>query len=90
MGCVVCQTFCPVNRHVPARIEVDAAFTVEETELFLRSISRDELPPDTARKFGKFPQFLDSLKEISRNLNALVESPDTAAQIVSLINHGGG
>ena len=84
-GCLMCQVYCPINRSVSPPDQMGAAFTAEETAVFLKGFAKDELAPDTLRKLDRFPEFLDCPEEISRNLRALVENPENARKMVRLI-----
>lgn len=74
IGCLFCQSFCPVNRKVPLAIDQASAFDGGETELILQGVSKDRLPEATIHKLEDFG-FEDTLPEIARNLRALLDHP---------------
>lgn len=50
IGCLDCQTSCPVNKDVAAWTEPKTQFSAEETTLLLQGTPQDQLPPETQSK----------------------------------------
>ena len=87
VGCLFCQSFCPVNRKIPLAIDEGPAFDGAETELILQGISKDKLPEATTRKLEEFG-FQDTLPEIARNLRALLDHPQNLTTAPRLLRRG--
>lgn len=87
VGCLFCQSFCPVNRKTPATIEDGPTFTSQETELILQVTPKDKLPDDLTRKLEEFG-FQNDLPEIARNLRVLLDHPQNLAIAPGLLQRG--
>lgn len=72
VGCLLCQTPCPENKDFLGRIEDGAEFSSQETELLLKGVSADNLPPATVEKL-KVSDLLCGLEVLPRNLGVLLE-----------------
>lgn len=88
IGCLYCQSYCPVNRKIRPWVEESASFSAAETELILTGVSKDALPPETIAKLTEFG-FQENLPEIARNLRAVLENPTLAKKISRLIRPSG-
>jgi len=73
IGCMICQNICPVNKPFVGRIVDEATFSEAETELILRNVPKDNLPPETQEKLECIGM-LEDFKPIPRNLRALLEA----------------
>jgi epoxyqueuosine reductase len=71
IGCMVCQSVCPVNREIRNQFEEGESFTEKETSLLLGGVSADQLPKATADKLERLG-LLEDVGLISRNLSALL------------------
>lgn len=71
IGCLICQNYCPENRHVKNRVKILAEFSCEETALLLRYPTED-LSPAIMEKLALLerPHLLDVFP---RNLSVLLE-----------------
>jgi epoxyqueuosine reductase len=71
VGCLYCQTACPVNREVLEWVEEGAAFSEQETALLLEATAIDRLPQTTQRKLEQW-DLVDLYDLLPRNLRALL------------------
>ncbi|UCB43210.1 MAG: hypothetical protein JSV77_00760 [Dehalococcoidales bacterium] len=70
IGCISCQSVCPVNKPYLQKIVDRPHFSEEETGLILSKTPWDELPPDTRQKL----EFSESnYPLLTSNLGALIE-----------------
>jgi epoxyqueuosine reductase len=74
VGCLHCQTACPVNHEVLDWVEEGAEFSERETALLLEATAIDRLPEATRHKLEEWD--LVELHDIlPRNLRALLQAP---------------
>jgi epoxyqueuosine reductase len=74
IGCLLCQTCCPVNQPVLNWIEEQATFSEDETTLLLQGVSPDSLPAETANKLEALG-ILGDVALLPRNLGVLFKRP---------------
>jgi epoxyqueuosine reductase len=67
IGCMLCQQFCPEDKAFLEWFEGNETFSHEETSLFLRGSSSDQLPPTTQAKLERL-ELLEYLEIMPRNL----------------------
>jgi len=67
IGCMLCQKFCPENEAILGWFEGNEAFSHEETSLFLRGVSSDQLPAATLAKLERL-KLINPLETLPRNL----------------------
>jgi epoxyqueuosine reductase len=79
IGCMLCQQFCPENKAFLKWFEGSETFSHEETALFLRGASSDQLPAATQAKLERLG-LLYALEILPRNLGVFFRSPDQAIQ----------
>ncbi len=72
IGCILCQKYCPENRHVKDRVEILAEFSSEETALLLHYSAEDILPVTIIEKLSLLERS-DLLDWLPRNLRVLLE-----------------
>ncbi len=73
IGCMDCQRVCPENKSFLPWIEEGAAFSEDETALFLQSSALEQLPEATADKVKQLG-LSEDLNILSRNLRAILGS----------------
>jgi epoxyqueuosine reductase len=73
IGCMNCQSICPVNIEAKVRIEDGPIFNERESRNVLES-KRSKLDTSTKRKIGA-SGLLDDFEILQRNLNLLVNNP---------------
>ncbi|MGD2165984.1 MAG: 4Fe-4S double cluster binding domain-containing protein [Anaerolineae bacterium] len=73
VGCMLCQTVCPVNADVLGWIEDGERFSSDETGLLMAGMPIDQLPAETARKLEEH-DLTDLYDVLPRNLGALFAS----------------
>jgi epoxyqueuosine reductase len=71
VGCMRCQTVCPENKAVINFIEDRAAFTEEETILFIRHTPFDKLPAKTVTKYKNL-EINENYHSLCRNLSMII------------------
>jgi epoxyqueuosine reductase len=71
VGCMVCQKVCPANKEVVKWTESAATFDNEETDLFLKGVSEDQLSRKTLAKLKKL-DMLEYYDVLGRNLKVLI------------------
>jgi epoxyqueuosine reductase len=71
IGCMKCQLVCPANKRFAKWLEQGEDFDETETELILKGIPADRMPPQTADKLRR-ACMLESLDVLPRNLRALL------------------
>jgi hypothetical protein len=64
---MLCQQFCPEDKAFLEWFEGNETFSHEETSLFLRGSSSDQLPPTTQAKLERL-ELLEYLEIMPRNL----------------------
>jgi len=74
VGCMICQRVCPANKDVVKWIEAGATFDNDETDLILKGVSKEQLPPETLEKL-KALDIMSYYDVLGRNLKALMEKP---------------
>jgi epoxyqueuosine reductase len=72
IGCMKCQLVCPVNKPFVKWMEEGETFTEAESELLLKGVPLDNIPPETAHKL-KRGYMLEYLDVLPRNLRVLVK-----------------
>jgi len=72
IGCMYCQSICPVNKDFLDRFEDAETFTGEETTLILREKNHGNLPHYTAEKLARL-YLLEDYDLVGRNLGILTE-----------------
>jgi epoxyqueuosine reductase len=72
IGCMNCETVCPVNKPYLENIKVGPAFTEEETGLILNKIPEEKLSPGMKLKLHNFIED-GYLPMLGRNLMVLIE-----------------
>lgn len=73
IGCMQCQRFCPLNRAVIEWSEDGAAFTEDETGLFLSGATLGQLPETTMKKLEQCG-LRELLEVFPRNLQVALEA----------------
>jgi len=72
IGCLRCQSACPVNKPYLDKIEDGPDFSEEETELILKKVPVEQLGPETKMKLDRMVE--DGIYPVmGRNLRMLVE-----------------
>ncbi len=71
IGCMICQSVCPLNRNVSDWVVDGGEFSETETEMILEGRSREELPVETAEKIRRLG-LLEDLELLPRNLIRLM------------------
>ncbi len=71
IGCMRCQSVCPLNRDVVDWFEGCEEFTEKETALLLEGTGPDRLSPTTREKLERL-DLMDSLDILPRNLGVLL------------------
>jgi epoxyqueuosine reductase len=71
IGCMRCQSVCPVNRKHVYNIEDIAEFDSHETEMILAGTQLDKLPETTYRKLDTI-NFVEDYNLLARNLKILI------------------
>ncbi len=71
VGCMRCQTICPENKAVLNWFEDRAEFSERETDLFIRRIPLDRLPPDTKKKITDL-EINEEFHLLCRNLSMII------------------
>jgi len=72
VGCLTCQRVCPQNSDFWHRVEEGAEFSQEETTLFLRGVTPDQLPAATMEKLERL-DMVDYLEVLPRNLGVFLD-----------------
>jgi epoxyqueuosine reductase len=72
IGCMKCQLICPVNKRFIKWVEEGEAFNEAETELILKGVPLDRIPPETAHKLNR-SYMVEYLDVLPRNLRALLK-----------------
>ncbi|UCC32172.1 MAG: epoxyqueuosine reductase [Phycisphaerales bacterium] len=70
-GCMNCQRFCPLDKDFVDWFEYGATFTDQETRLFLRGATLEQLPDSTVKKLEQ-SEMLEFLDLFPRNLPVLL------------------
>ncbi len=79
IGCMRCQSVCPVNKPYLGKIEIGPDFSEEETDLILNRTSVEQLSSETRIKLDRMVQ--DEIYPVmGRNLRALIEKQEKAVQ----------
>ncbi|MCP4221162.1 MAG: epoxyqueuosine reductase [bacterium] len=78
IGCMRCQEECPLNRSHLKQVN-GGTFSHEETEQILEGVKETELSPGIVEKLKRI-DLLKDYKQVSRNLQALMEQHDHQAQ----------
>jgi epoxyqueuosine reductase len=71
VGCMRCQSVCPVNRPYLDNNRDGPYFSEEETRLVLEAVPLDRLPPETRRKLSGMSGFIYPL--LACNLRELID-----------------
>jgi len=71
VGCLRCQSVCPLNVSFREWIEEGGVFSEDETNLILNCVPQDRLPPETVKKLEKL-DLIEYLGVLPRNLDALL------------------
>jgi epoxyqueuosine reductase len=71
VGCMRCQSVCPVNQPYLDNKRDGPSFSEEETRLVLGAVTLDGLPPETRRKLSDMSDFIYPL--LARNLRELID-----------------
>jgi epoxyqueuosine reductase len=79
IGCLYCQSHCPVNRKVPVWIEEGPVFSSKETGLLIDGAEPGAIPLSMRAKLEAI-EYWDALPELRRNLMALLEGSGNAAR----------
>jgi epoxyqueuosine reductase len=74
IGCMVCQSVCPVNKEVIGWSTESETFTQQETESLLQATSRKQLPLSVAKKLKRL-YLLEDWELVPRNLKVLLDRP---------------
>jgi epoxyqueuosine reductase len=72
IGCMKCQLVCPVNRQFVKWVEEGETFSEAETELILKRLPVDRMPPETVRKLNRC-YMMEYLDLLPRNFRALLK-----------------
>jgi epoxyqueuosine reductase len=73
IGCMLCQQFCPENKAFLKWFEGNESFSHEETALFLRGASSDQLPATTNAKLERLGLHY-ALEILPRNLGVFLNA----------------
>ncbi|UCE24148.1 MAG: hypothetical protein JSU74_12770 [Candidatus Zixiibacteriota bacterium] len=84
IGCLYCQSYCPVNRKVPISVENGPSFDSEETTLVLSGVTEKDLPQALRDKLREFI-FFDDLPRVARNVRMLIEIPENRERGLALL-----
>lgn len=84
VGCLYCQTYCPINKKVKGWIEECGTLDAHDTAVLL-----DGGPPEALSKSGRGILdefgFAEELPELSRNLKALLDPPANMERVGKLL-----
>ena len=72
VGCLLCQTICPMNKEVVQWTEGRAEFSEEETNQLLHEATRSQLSSVTIEKLSKL-DLLEYLDHLPRNLGVFFQ-----------------
>ncbi len=72
VGCMICQKVCPANKNVVKWIADGTTFDSQETDLILKGVSDDRLPPETQEKLI-WLGMMEYYDVLGRNLRVLME-----------------
>ena len=78
IGCMSCQSICPVNKHLLSNIAEGDSFSEEETRKILNRTPLEDLSAKTRRKLEKFG--IGNYPRLASNLSALIEKQKVAKQ----------
>jgi epoxyqueuosine reductase len=86
IGCMRCQTVCPENRAVAEWFEDRAEFSEEETDLLIRGVPVDRLPPETVAKM-KSLEINEDHRLLCRNLSMIIGQAgrESSAPVMSML-----
>jgi epoxyqueuosine reductase len=73
IGCIRCQTACPVNKPYLCMVGETAEFSEEETALLLKGIKIEQVPTEMVAKL-KLLSITDFINEMPRNLSVLLQN----------------
>ncbi len=73
VGCMHCQTCCPINKKYLDNIVEVEEFTADETELILKGVPADNLLPKTIEKLERL-YLMVYYGKLSRNIKVLLEN----------------
>ena len=71
VGCLHCQTCCPMNRRYIRNTKEGAVFSADETELLMKSALQDPLPESIEEKLNRM-EITEDVRIIQRNLKVLL------------------
>ena len=71
VGCLYCQTCCPMNRRFIRNMKEGAVFSADESELFINSALQDPLPDSIKEKMDRM-EITEDVRIIQRNLKVLL------------------
>ncbi len=72
VGCMICQKYCPLNRHLNKKTDHKCEFTGDETEAILNNPTKENLSRETLNKLDKLCM-TDDLDIISRNIRLCLD-----------------
>jgi len=72
VGCLHCQSACPMNKKVEPWVEMIGSFTQEETELIMKGTPAESLPAATVEKLESH-DLISYLDVMPRNLDAIIK-----------------
>jgi epoxyqueuosine reductase len=73
VGCMICQTVCPLNKRFINWIDEGAVFSEEEISNFINGVPQNSIPNTTIEKLKKLGM-MDYIHLLGRNLKALIEN----------------
>lgn len=77
VGCLRCQSVCPVNKHIFKWEEKREHFSEEETLMILKGYGKKKLPSSTLNKIERL-SLTEYLEQLPRNLEAVLKNEKNA------------
>ena len=78
VGCMICQKVCPANKDIVKWVEAATTFDCKDTDLILKGIADDKLPPETQEKLIRLGM-MEYYDVLARNLKVLIEKKSAGA-----------
>jgi epoxyqueuosine reductase len=84
IGCLYCQTYCPVNKKVGGWVEDCGTLSEHDTAVLLDGGSMEEMSESGRRIMEEF-EFIEDFPQISRNLKTLLDTPANVKRAEKLL-----
>ncbi len=84
IGCLYCQSYCPVNRKVSTSTENGPSFDSDETAMLLAGVPQENLPQPTRDKLMEVVA-LEDLPKVARNVKMLIDVPGNRERGLELL-----